>query len=272
MGVKVMSIPRFLFWSGGADSTAMMVKGLETGLKIDRIFFSDTGMEFDEMYDYIKKVTNYIKKHFDRDIITLSPNEGKGYYKFSRGKGVIRGIEQVRGIPRQLEPCWLQRNAKIRPFEKWLKENGSPEHLRYIGYTSDELRRAKFKAMKDNNSKIIDNNHLYPLILWDMDAKDTKDFLSDRGILNPLYNHFDRTGCFMCPKVGKDSYYILWKYYPKYWQKMKSEEISLKKLKAFNFQHNKDKSIIEMEKDFENNPYKSYDKNRDDNDFCFCII
>ena len=264
--------PRYLFWSGGADSTYMMLRLLEEGLRVDKIFFSDTGMEFPEMYDYVQKVEEFLKRKYDREVHHFEPADGKDYHSFSRGIGNIRGVDQVRGIPRQLEPCWLQRNAKIRPFEKWLKDNKIGDHLIYIGYTADELRRAKMKAMKNNDSKIVDNNHLYPLILWDVDSNQVKIELQKRGMLNPLYKHFDRTGCFMCPKVTMDTYYKLWKYYPDQWKWMKKEEKKLRKLKAFNHQFNKDASLKEMEKAFEQSDYDPELRETEEQDFCFCVI
>ena len=293
--------PRYLFWSGSADSTALMVKGLEEGLRIDEIFLSETGMEFPEMYEYITRVEAFIKKKYNRTVTHLYPQEGKGYKEFSRGLGVIRKKEQVRGIPRQLEPCWLQRNAKIRPFEAWLKEHNNPEHLIYIGYTADELKRARLKVKTDNEKKleklakleddkqteelvklahlviknetaILASNHLYPLIFWDMSAEDTKTFLQERGILNPLYKHFDRTGCFMCPKAGLKTYYLLWKYYPQEWRWLKKEEKSMRKLNAFNTSFNKDYTIKEMERKFETTPMDNILRKTTENDFCFCVV
>lgn len=47
-------------FSGGKDLTALLCKMLEKGMKVDKIIFCDTGVEFPQMYDHIKKVRNYI--------------------------------------------------------------------------------------------------------------------------------------------------------------------------------------------------------------------
>lgn len=300
---REVNIPRYLAWSGGADSTYMMIRCLEEGIPIDMIYTADTGMEFPEMYEYMKQVEEYVLRKYNVKIVRLTHVEGKGYMEFSREIGNIRGKLQVRGIPRQLEPCWLQRNAKIRPFEAWLKENNIGDHLIYIGYTADELKRAKMKVQKNNeaelekinalegdekteamdkflkklinnDNKIISNNQLYPLILWGVDSDQVKLELQERGILNPLYKFFDRTGCFMCPKVGKDYYYKLWKHYPSEWKWMKKEEKKLRKLNAFNAQFNKDQTLKEMEREFESGEFsiEDYLRKTEEKDFCFCII
>lgn len=40
-------------FSGGKDSTLMLILMLKKGMPIDDIIFADTGMEFRELYDYI---------------------------------------------------------------------------------------------------------------------------------------------------------------------------------------------------------------------------
>jgi len=40
-----------LNFSGGKDSTAMLLRMIDKGRRPDKIVFADTGMEFPEMYD-----------------------------------------------------------------------------------------------------------------------------------------------------------------------------------------------------------------------------
>lgn len=53
-------------FSGGKDSTAMLLKMIETGMRVDLILFCDTGMEFPAMYDHIEKVEKYINRPIKR--------------------------------------------------------------------------------------------------------------------------------------------------------------------------------------------------------------
>ncbi|HHV43019.1 MAG TPA: phosphoadenosine phosphosulfate reductase family protein, partial [Clostridiaceae bacterium] len=46
-------------FSGGKDSTAMLLRMIEEEWKIDEIVFCDTGMEFPAMYRHIGKVEKY---------------------------------------------------------------------------------------------------------------------------------------------------------------------------------------------------------------------
>lgn len=62
---------KILSFSGGKDSTALLLKLIEETMQLDEVIWVDTFMEFPEMYDHINKVEDYIK----RPITRLTPNE-----------------------------------------------------------------------------------------------------------------------------------------------------------------------------------------------------
>ena len=64
-------------WSGGKDSTYMVIRLLEEKCPLDEIIFCDTGWEFPQMYSYILSVENFIKRNFGFTNITKL-NWGKG--------------------------------------------------------------------------------------------------------------------------------------------------------------------------------------------------
>ena len=47
-------------FSGGKDSTAMLLLLIEKGYPIDEIIMCDTGVEFEDMYNHIEKVKEMI--------------------------------------------------------------------------------------------------------------------------------------------------------------------------------------------------------------------
>ena len=53
-------------FSGGKDSTAMVIEMLERNEKIHSIVFVDTGFEFPEMYSHIDKFEKYIGIKIER--------------------------------------------------------------------------------------------------------------------------------------------------------------------------------------------------------------
>ena len=55
-------------FSGGKDSTCMLRMMLDKGMQVDYILFCDTGLEFPQMYDHVKKVDEYIQKPMGREL------------------------------------------------------------------------------------------------------------------------------------------------------------------------------------------------------------
>lgn len=67
-------------FSGGKDSTAMLLKMTELGKPIDCILFCDTGLEFPAMYEHIKSVGERIGKN----ITIVRSNESFEYMMFNK--------------------------------------------------------------------------------------------------------------------------------------------------------------------------------------------
>ena len=189
-------------FSGGKDSTAMLIRMIEKGIHIDEIVFADTGFEYPELYDYIKKVERYI----GRKITILKPEKDL-FKKWFYGK-VTRGENKgkVRGFPLVAFPCWFTREAKIKPLQKIQK--GADEVC--IGIAYDEKERIS----------TVDGNLRYPLVHWKWTEQDCVDYLNKKGLFNPLYVNFNRLGCWFCQKQGTNSLYVLWKNYPDLWKEM----------------------------------------------------
>lgn len=53
-------------FSGGKDSTAMLLHMIELNMPIDDIIFVDTSIEFPGMYEHIDKVEKYINRPITR--------------------------------------------------------------------------------------------------------------------------------------------------------------------------------------------------------------
>ena len=79
-------IKHIVSFSGGKDSTAMLLMMLARGMQIDDIVFMDTGVEFSEMYEHIEKVEKYInhkvtrlraEKSFEYMLLEYEKKKGK---------------------------------------------------------------------------------------------------------------------------------------------------------------------------------------------------
>lgn len=78
-------------FSGGKDSTAMLLRMIEEGMRIDLILFCDTGLEFPEMNDHIKKVEEYT----GRKITVIKPEKDFMYWA-AEHKKVVRSTKKRR--------------------------------------------------------------------------------------------------------------------------------------------------------------------------------
>ena len=90
-------------------------------------------------------------------------------------------------------------------------ENGNEEILEYIGIAFDELSRVK----EDKNLK-------YPLVEWKITEKQALEYCYNKGFKwNGLYEKFDRVSCWACPLQPLKSLRVLYKDFPKLWEKLK---------------------------------------------------
>ena len=196
-------------FSGGKDSSAMLLRMIELKMPIDRVLFADTTLEFPEMYKWINK----IEKIIGIKIEMLFPKHSFNswfYGKWTRGKNT----DKIRGFPFVTRPCWWQRDAKEVP----LKKAQGKGNIIYLGLTLNELKRSKAKRYQKGENKFV-----FPLIEWGWKEKDCLNYLEKRKYKYVL-SKFKRTGCWLCPKQSLHSLKILMMDYPKLWKKLKQYE------------------------------------------------
>lgn len=258
--------------SGGRDSSAMVVNWLECGLILDYILFCDTGYEFPEMYEYIDKLDDYLRKEFGKEITRIDSSKVIEDWAFNLPitKGERKGM--LRGLPRTLGRDYCTRESKIVPSKEFVKKHGAGQRFGnkvLIGYTKNEV----------DNGRVSNLDYAiceYPLHKWGWNEKEVTDFLRKRGIANPLYEKFSRTGCFFCPKQNNHSYFMLYKHFPKQWQTMKEWEQRAKELNCVNQQWHIKYSMQQLESIFKDKNSQALlfgNDNIDDFDFgetCFC--
>ena len=250
--------------SGGRDSTAMVVRWLEQGQRLDHIIFCDTGFEFEKMYEYVDRLDVYLQQHFNVRITRLDSSSEIERWGFEQP--ITRGERagQYRGIPRRLGRDYCTRESKIVPSKKFVLSK-CRERLRnvvLIGYTHAEVERGRTSNLEYGIAR-------YPLHEWQMNEAECEQFLRDRGIANPLYRHFSRTGCYLCPKQSRKSLFILYKHYPHHFQKMLEFEQRATALNCVNTRFF-EKPLTEIEKDFRYRQSALFSDDYADSETCFC--
>lgn len=257
--------------SGGKDSTTMCDLLLKNGYPVDLIVFNDTLIEHDEMYEYINKLEDYFKLRYKKSITRLKPNKKPNDIIFRKVKkedskyyGMIKGIfAPTTGF------CEWRTEAKIRPLERYLREKGIKNYKIYFGYTTNEKQRIN----RDDDTK------LFPLVDdFKMSERNCKEYLISQGMENPLYRHFNRTGCRYCPAQSKKDKFTIWKYFPEVWQEMKDIETELRMLEnngekvIYNNWH-LGETIAQMEQEFEKeNKQGTFNFPDEPLKDCFCKI
>lgn len=195
-------------FSGGKDSTAMLLMMLEKGMQIDDIIFCDTGKEFPQMYKHIDKVRNYIKK-YGKNITILKAEKSFDYYMFDhvKTKGKNKGCKGYGWASMGIR--WCTTLLKQNITKKYLK---GTKCINYIGIAYDEPKRHIKKA----------DNVIHPLYDWEITEKQALEYCYSKGLnWEGLYKDFKRVSCQCCPLKSILELRVLYNKYPNLWEKLK---------------------------------------------------
>ena len=228
-------------FSGGKDSTAMLLRMIEEGYPIDIILYCDTGLEFPEMEDHIRKVEEYI----GREVTVIKAEKGFMWYAAEKERVVrstkIPGVKPgdiVRGYgyPTVLSR-WCTKHLKTEVIDKYLKDlKKDYDLIQYVGIAADEPHRER-----DKN---------YPLIDWNMTEADCLKYCYDRGFnWGGLYEIWGRVSCWCCPLQSLTDLRKLKNYRPELWARLREMDEKISKTDRPNFQNNK--SLTDIERRFE---------------------
>ncbi|WP_368280349.1 phosphoadenosine phosphosulfate reductase domain-containing protein [Enterocloster citroniae] len=193
--------------SGGKDSTAMVLRLIEEKRPLDLVLFCDTGLEFPQMYDHVRKVEQAITV----PVVWLKAEQDFEYYMFHHtperrpGSTYEGKIGMSWAGPKNR---WCTKRLKTQVIDQYLsslrKEN---EIVQYIGIAADEPRRVK--------------RFCYPLVEWGMEEKDCLAYCYERGYdWGGLYRLFDRVSCWCCPLQGLEELRTLRREFPGLWSQL----------------------------------------------------
>lgn len=221
-------------FSGGKDSTAMLLMMIEKGIQIDEIIFLDTGVEFPEIYKHIERVEKYI----NRPITKLKAENTYEYmmFEYVKIKGKNKGQKGYSWA--DFRNRWCTKYLKQQVISRYLREKyKNIEIIEFHGIAADETKR--LLRNKEKNIK-------YPLAEWGVIEKEALEYCYSKGFSwNGLYEKFDRVSCWCCPLKNLKELKVLYKEYPELWKQLKEwDSKTYRKFRA-------DYSILELEKKFE---------------------
>ena len=202
------------FFSGGKDSTAMLLKCLEYQIYLDEVIWVDVGLEYPEMYEHIERLKKLAEENNIKFTI-LEPEHSFRYYlgEYVKKRGKNKGKKGYGWPDFQVRWCTLnlKRDVLKKYYKKVLKEHY--EAVEFIGIAFDEQERI-------NNN---DERHKeYLLVHFDMTEKDALEYCYDNGYdWGGLYEKLGRVSCYLCPlsRLGELKY-TFWNY-PELWLEMR---------------------------------------------------
>ena len=218
-------------FSGGKDSTAMLLMMLEKGITVDRIICVDTTKEFPQMYEHIEKVQAMIEP-LKIEVVKIDFDYWFGEHIKTRGK---RKGEKGYGFPDfRIRWCAALKREAVKKLQKTIPE----ESIQFHGIAFDEKERT-------SNNK--GRNIKYPLVEWQITEKQALEYCYSRGLdWGGLYEKFHRVSCWCCPLSRINELRVLYNEFPELWKEL--EEMDKKSFRKFR----SDYSVADLREKFAN--------------------
>ena len=207
-------VPSF---SGGKDSTYLVLRLHELGIKMADIVYFNTGWEFLEMEAHIAQVEDIIKQRITR----LVPRESFDFL-FARRVRTRNSMSTRRGYgwPSAMRRwCTGEKSRAINAYANSLTWQGiALPVVQCLGYASDESGRVeRHKAKKAQRFQ----SYAYPMVEWKISEKQALAYCRERGLSwDGLYDIFDRVSCWCCPLGGITHAEKIYRHFPGLWQRM----------------------------------------------------
>ncbi|MBI9078335.1 MAG: phosphoadenosine phosphosulfate reductase family protein [Pseudodesulfovibrio sp.] len=216
-------------FSGGKDSTALLLRLLELGEDVHSAVFFDTGWEFPQMYDHIAKVEEYT----GMEIVTLKPSCSFDYHLYDRPVQRRKKGDTQNGQYYKFGYGWPQMGSngrwctriKINATSQYAKTHDATEA---IGFASDESERCHSEEVKGRDC-------VFPMVEWGMTEADALAYCMERGFTwGGLYEHFDRVSCYCCPLKGSPrQWQLIREHYPEQWAEMLRKDAAIDNNRGF---------------------------------------
>lgn len=193
--------------SGGKDSAALAIyirdRYPEIHEKVE-YFFTDTGAELPEIYEFLDKLEAYLGK----EIIRL--NSDKEFEDW------LKVHNEYLPSPRQR---WCTRMMKIKPFEQFV---GEDPVISYVGIRADENREGYISSKETIKA-------VFPFIDDGLVRDDIFQILEDSVGIPEYYKWRSRSGCYFCFFQQQSEWLGLKRNHPELFEKAKAFEKTQRK-------------------------------------------
>mgnify|MGYP001224209225 CR=1 FL=1 len=193
--------------SGGKDSAALAIYMRDNYPELDiDYFFTDTGKELPEVYDYLSKLEGYLGKPISR----INPDRDFDFW-----------LMQHNNFLPSPQARWCTIQMKLRPFEEWVKtflDEGYTVYS-YVAIRSDEEYRTGYLS-NDENLKVK-----LPFREDGIDKQGVLNILEFSGLGLPKYYEWrSRSGCTFCFYQRKIEWVGLLERHPEAFEEAKAYE------------------------------------------------
>jgi len=216
--------------SGGKDSAALAVHMNQRHPELNiEYFFTDTGYELKETYDFLNK----LKTRLDKPIHYINPRNSFDYF-----------LKKYNNFLPSATARWCTIEMKLKSMEAWLKPalDDGQEIITYVGIRYDERGRVGYKPTND----LIKAK--FPFIEDCIDKDGVMEILDSSGLgLPDYYKWRSRSGCTFCFFQKRSEWIGLKENHPEAWEHAKSlEKEATENASAFTWI--KDMPLTELEK------------------------
>ena len=167
--------------SGGRDSAALAVYMRQHRPDLDiEFFFTDTGKELPEVYEFLGRLEGYLGKQ----ILRLNPERNFDFW-----------LKQYNNFLPSPQTRWCTRQLKLKPFEEWVKPRltAGDSVFSYVAIRSDEEFREGYKGTNPNMKTVL------PFKQDGIDKQGVIELLNASGLGLPRYYEWrSRSGCTFC--------------------------------------------------------------------------
>jgi 3'-phosphoadenosine 5'-phosphosulfate sulfotransferase (PAPS reductase)/FAD synthetase len=182
--------------SGGKDSAALAIYMRDKVPQME-YFFTDTGSELPEVYEYLDSLEDYL---------------GKPIARLGLERPFEHLLQQHNGFLPSPNTRWCTREMKIRPFEKWVGEDNV---VTYVAIRADEER----DGYKSTKPTIVPK---FPFKEDGLVRGDIDRLLMQSGVGWPSYYEWrSRSGCYFCFFQRKSEWVSLAERHPDLFEKAK---------------------------------------------------
>ena len=223
-----------LSFSGGKDSTFLLLELIRRKYPLDEAVFFDTGWEFPTMYEHIEKCKKICEEHGIK-FVTLRPDKSFDYLMFDYVFTKRNGAKQV-GRSWCGGVCRWGTQEKLKLLDKYAEQNKGS--IVYIGIAADETERLEKERAEYKRFPLAE--------LGIIEAECLQGCYEAGFTWGGMYEYLDRLSCKFCKNKNLKELRNIRKHYPDVWEELKDYQ-----RRTDRPYKGEGKSVFDLEKRFE---------------------